>query len=469
MRTPLLQANGSLTGEGLCWHAAYNMHRFMTGYRVHQDPAYLDAGVKYYDALIAKMHTSPDGYKGWVGPFIYDEEYICDVHVGDAILLNPMLDFAESVLTSQDESIRKKYAERANAYLDLAKKHLIEKWDARNTWREDGVYGGYVSWDQYMTSDNLHEWRKLPVEKSNLSLPFNKQNSMGIACLRIYRLTREVAYREKAVQILNFMKSRMCLFEDHYVWNYWEPMGSWDIDAASNEPRHWVNVHPYRNYQAGEIHEIVEAYHSGITFTAEDIQHIINTNLNVMWNGNLEKPQWRNSNAAVEKAALGKVRVIKPSGSFKELAGILWSGLADFDPTVRQLAGHHADRPTSFDRKYPHLPVSALPFPFSSNCYFVMVTVMPSVIRRGHDALVVSKSRVPGDIEVALYSEDGQHKVLDIHSSVDPGAEGNRGAEFLVLRWDGSETLPGRYRVRWALRGEYREFPVTVTDADSWE
>ena len=160
MRTPLLQANGSLTGEGLCWHAAYNMHRFMTGYRVHQDPAYLDAGVKYYDALIAKMHTSPDGYKGWVGPFIYDEEYICDVHVGDAILLNPMLDFAESVLTSQDESIRKKYAERANAYLDLAKKHLIEKWDARNTWREDGVYGGYVSWDQYMTSDNLHEWRK---------------------------------------------------------------------------------------------------------------------------------------------------------------------------------------------------------------------------------------------------------------------------------------------------------------------
>ena len=69
---------------------------------------------------------------------------------------------------------------------------------------------------------------------------------MGIACLRIYRITGENEYRQKALKIFNFMKSRMCLFDDHYVWNYWEPLGPWDVDAEeANKLRHWVNVHPY--------------------------------------------------------------------------------------------------------------------------------------------------------------------------------------------------------------------------------
>ena len=121
MRTPLLRVEGTLTGESLCWHAAYNMHKFMAGYRESRDTAYLSAGVKYYDALIATMHTSLDGYKGWVGPFIYDEKYICDVHIGDAILINPMLDFAEIVLTHEDAAILEEYAQKAQDYLELAK------------------------------------------------------------------------------------------------------------------------------------------------------------------------------------------------------------------------------------------------------------------------------------------------------------------------------------------------------------
>lgn len=458
MRTPLLRVEGTLTGESLCWHAAYNMHKFMAGYRESRDTAYLSAGVKYYDALIATMHTSPDGYKGWVGPFIYDEKYICDVHIGDAILINPMLDFAEIVLAHEDAAIREEYAQKVQDYLELAKKHLIEKWDSRNTWREYRDYGGYISWDRYMTSNNLHQWRRLPVEKSNLSLPFNKQNSMGIACLRIYRITGENEYLQKALKIFNFMKSRMCLFDDHYVWNYWEPLGPWDVDADEpNKLRHWVNVHPYRNYQAGEVHEIVEAYHSGVTFTAEDIQRIINTNLKVMWNGDLKNPKWRNSNHAVLHAALGTVPVVKLRGDFKGFAGTLWSGLVDFDSTIRQLAGYRPESPPSFNRKYPELPITTFSVPFSSNRYLVMAAVIPSVVTKGSDAFIISKSRVPGDIEIALFSADGRRKVLDIHRT-----NGSGQPRLLVLRWDGSHAPAGMYRIRWTLRCEYREFPVVV-------
>ncbi|MBN2326002.1 MAG: hypothetical protein JXR73_02535, partial [Candidatus Omnitrophica bacterium] len=308
LNTPLLRVDGTMTGEGLCWHAAYDMGRFMEGYKKTRDADFLDAAVQYYDALIEKMHRSPDGYEGWVGPYIYDEDYICDVHIGDAILITPMLEFCEIVLKREDDGIIHKYQNKAQQYLNLAKKHLIEKWDQRGTWHEDGPYGAYASWDQYMTQDNLDQWRKLPAIKSNLTLPFNKQNSMAIACLRIFRITGEEAYREKALKIFNFMKSRMCLFHDHYVWNYWEPFGAWDIeDASKNRLRHWVNVHPYRNYQSGEIYEIAEAYHSGLTFTQKDIEKIINTNLKVMWNGDSEKPSWRNSNYAVQMAALGEI------------------------------------------------------------------------------------------------------------------------------------------------------------------
>ena len=100
-----------------------------------------------------------------------------------------------------------------------------------------------------------------------------------------------------------------------------------------------MNVHPYRNYQAGEINQIVEAYHSGITFTKDDIQHIINTNLKVMWNGDKENPKWKNSNYAVEMASMGKISISKaPGGEFPNLAGTLWRGLIGFDSTIRDLA-----------------------------------------------------------------------------------------------------------------------------------
>lgn len=459
MNTPIFKTQGTMTGEGPCWHAAYDMDRFMDKYRETSDPAFLDAAVKYYDALIEKMHTSPDGYKGWVGPYIYDEKYICDVHIGDAILINPMLEFAEIVLKQSSADITTKYSESAKKYIGLAKKHLIEKWEKRGTWHEDGPYGGFVSWDRYLTPDNLKEWKVIPVLKSTLSLPFNKQNAMGLAYLRLYRITGENAYREKALKIFNFMKSRMCLYNDHYVWNYWEPLGVWDIDPEKpNTLCHWVNVHPYRNYQAEEINQIAEAYHSGITFTKDDIQHIINTNLKVMWNGDKEHPAWKNSNYAAEVASIGKPSIEKaPGGEFPELAGTLWRGLADFDPTIRALAKIQDKTPPSFERKYKSLPVTEFSVPFSNNCYFNMVTVLPSISTKDKPAYLISQNRVSGLVTIDLYSNDGKNKICNIHEGKKDSNE-----ELQILQWDRKDTAPGNYRVRWTFKDQCREFPVTI-------
>ncbi len=460
MNTPLLKTEGTLTGEGVCWHAAYDAGKFIDGYRQTNDAAYLDAAAAYFDALLAKLHTSPDGYQGWVGPYIYDKNFIGDVHIGDAILFNRMLEFSETVLASEDSTMKDNYSPKAERYIQLAKKHLIEKWDARGSWREDGQYGVYVSWDHYLTPDNLTEWRKLEAKNSSLTLPFNKQNSMAIACLRIYRMTGDDWYRDKALKIFNYMKSRMCLFEDHYVWNYWEPFGAWDIeDLKKSKLRHWVNVHPYRNYQAGEIHEIAEAYHSGLTFTKEDIKRIINTNINVMWNGDKENPKWRNSNYAVQMAALGDIPIKKaPGGHFKSLAGTLWTGLLDFDATVRELAGATIDAPPSFERKHSGLPVTVLKRPFNRNKSFVMAAVMPSVISSGETAAITCQIRVAGKIKIELRSSDGETLVKIIRDAPNK----NNGAGVFIQPWNPTDLKPGAYRVRWSLHGDYREFPITI-------
>lgn len=455
LSTPLLQADGTMTGEGVCWHAAYQMDRFVEKYRSSNDPAFLEVAVQYYDALIAKLHTSPDGYRGWVGPFIYDEKYICDVHVGDAILINPMLDFAETVLKSDDTQINEKFSAKAFEYVNLAKKHLLEKWDQRGTWQEYGPYGYYVAWDQYMTPENLKEWQKLPVDRSTLTLPINKNTEMAIAALRIYRITGEEPYREKAERIFNYMKSRFCLYQNHYIWNYWEPCGEWDIDTKDpNKLRHWVNVHPYRNYQAGEVADVVEAYHSGVTFSEEDIQRIINTNLKVMWNGDRQNPEWQNSNYTVTKDALGKIpEVQSPPGEPKH-AGILWSSLRDFDATIRELAHLRMDEPPSFKRKYSDLPVTELQIPFHSNQYLNMVTAFPSS-ENNRQMILISQSRLAGELDIDLYTKDGSRKVQDItQEQVNPWP--------FIYRWDINDLPAGEYRIRWTMKGEFRDYPIWV-------
>ncbi|MBN2582049.1 MAG: hypothetical protein JXL80_03205, partial [Planctomycetes bacterium] len=325
-------------------------------------------------------------------------------------------------------------------------------------------------WPWTFTAAEPDKWSPPPAGTGGGTLPINMQVHWGLSAARLWRITGEKAWRERALKVFNFAKSRMTLYDDHYSWNYWEPFGPWDIKPDDGQAFvHWINTHPYRDYQAGEVAAFVEAYHRGLTFDETDMKRLVRTNLDVMWNGNLDEPAWNNSNAGVQKGAFGEIRLpSQPTGIFNRYAGTLWTDLVDFDARARKLyekqlepgAYQHAyyynvtaARPPSYKR---HLAAEATVFdvPLSPCSTVTMVTVIPSTIIRGQSAVAACQGRLPGALKVELRSADGS-KALRTLTEADLKLIVN-----VPLETDDLE--PGRYRVRWTLRDEYREFPIEV-------
>jgi len=454
-------------GEGFCWNARFEMDKYIENYEITRNTEWLDAGVKFYDFLVSKMSTGPDGYKGWIGPYMYDKNYWIDSHVGDAILLSGMLDFSQMVL--ENKELEAKYKDKANQYLELAKRDLIEKNDKRGTWKEDGPIGAYISYEKYMEPGNLKEWKYgKEVLKAGLSHPFNKQGDMGMVCLSLYRITHDKFYRDRAEKIFLRMKRQLQFYDNHYEWNYWEPFGPWDIDANKKNPMHWVGINPFAHYQAREVMQMVDAYHTGIVFDEADIKRLINTQLNVMWNKDKINPGFINTNIA--HGPQNPLWEGKPVGA-------LWTALLYFDQNIRdlyeaQLKGKPANsteylyfknvickNPPSFNRKYAAEPVE-LPVVRFNECKDIrMVGVIPNTIVKGSKVWIIDYSWKPGILEVALYSGNGKYKIREIFKGMKPTDN--------LIEWDGTDpqkkiNLKGDYRIRWTLGNEYREFPITV-------
>lgn len=457
----LTQSVGTMTGEGVAWHASWRAGDFVAGAQQTGDTAYLDAAVTYLDSLIGRLHTSPDGYRGWVGPYIYDSDVIGDVHIGDAILVNHMLQFALYVRDLPDEP-RARFASKAQAYRELGE-HIIEKWDVRGTWYESGHTGGYVSWDHYLTADSLGAFqRRSEVRNSGLSLPFNKQQSMALVHLRLHQLGGSDEHRQRAQLIFQTTRSRLSAFGDTFTWNYWEPLTPDDV--ASVDPprlRHWVATHPYRDYQAGEVSEFVEAWESGLVFTDADIKRLVQTNL-AMWNGDTQDPEWTNSDHRVNRAAVADWSPSDPSAhGYPRSAGRLWHALTRFDATLAALGGTTASN-TTFTRTEGAV-VEPFGGPLPQVTYLNLGCALPPAVERGESTYLVSKSRAPGQLRIDL--TDAHGTVVDVLFRGDvPG--GIDGIEGVTIRPWQAMVPPGRYRVRWTIdvgeHTEHRDYPLVV-------
>ncbi|MEK7412435.1 MAG: hypothetical protein AAB263_03840 [Planctomycetota bacterium] len=482
------------TGESFCWQASYHLRDFIPGYLATRDRRWLDQAVQAYDAVVAVMAAGPDGYKGWVGGAIDGRDVCADVIVGDAIVVNHLLKFAEVVLA--DAELTTFYGEAARRYIALAKHDLIEKWDARGCWHEDGPYGAYTQWDIYCTNKEPTVWTRMAFDGNGVSLPFNKQNSVGECLLKLYRITGAQPYRDRAQKIYAFMKSRMQLFNDCYVWNYWEPFGPWDIDLEKKSAALWMGTHPFRNYQDGEIHQIVEAYNTGVVFDAQDIQRIINTNLKIMWNQDREHPQFANSNSQLPinpqtpeqiKALAEEQAKNAYSKGGKARAGCLWADLAQFDQTIRdlyavQLRGHPGigldyfskvtlSQKPSFVRSHAQFPVTVFERPWNSCLSLSVGAMLPATVSVTKPAIIICKASQDIDVVITVVSADGQRTVAQLYADKLPGGKDGR-AGVLMFTWDGRDpavkskaTLaPGNYRIRWTGPDGYREFPITITE-----
>ncbi len=458
-------------GEQFGWGINYYAGGFVQGYQRTKDTAWLDGAQKLSEYCIEKMRTGPDGYKGWIGDDLSDRGTWADNHVGDAIIVAPMLSFAEVVL--KDPELKKKYGEAAQKYVDLAKRDLFEKWDKRGTWKEDRAWGGYIDWGMVSTKAHPDAWKK--DTEPCIAEPFNKDNHMGVCALRLFRITGEEKWRERAFKIFAYTKSRFQLVDEgafsYYVWNYWEPFGPESVDLAKKDTRLWMNVHGGRPYAAGEIGQMVEAYNTGMVFDRTDIERFLNTNLKVMWNGDKANPHFANSNWKLPMPLGPDGQPLPPE--MNSPAGVLWTGLSQFSQTIRDLAGERGqagERPVSFDRLYcAEKDAKVFDWPCYHSCKSLTVAaVLPSVVKKGNSTIILCKARIPQDpFEIALYSADGKEKILVIHEGkIDGGLDGHAG--IFILQWDPASSkekpLMGDYRVRWTGVDGYREFPVTVTE-----
>ena len=453
MSTALLKAKGKITGEGVCWHAAHRMSDFLKGYLQTEDIAYLKAAETYFDAIIAQMYTSPDGYKGWVGSVRIgkDGPRFADCHVGDAILCMRFLAWAEVVL--KDPELKKQFGDKAQSYVELVDKHLCEKWIKRGTWWQNGPYGGYFTFSKFMTKHNMTEFQE---GYHDIGYQFNKQLDMAMCHLRLYRITGNMDHRERARLIFNHSKSRLNLYDDHYVWNYWEPFYPRDLRGGGKLAL-WVATHPYRNYQNGEVHCFVEAFHSGLTFDETDMKRLVQTNLH-MWNGDLENPRWKNSNDVAVQAATNKGKDFKPSKAYPTKAGCLWGYLCQFSPELAKIAKKEATN-TEFKRQYADLPVTVLDVPFSSSANINVAHAMPAAIPLGGYQQLVSKFRQPGNVVISLCDDDGK-LIKEIFKGEHAG--GNDGQEGILIKSWVADVDAGVYRIRWQYENEYRDYRIWI-------
>jgi len=312
-----------------------------------------------------------------------------------------------------------------------------------------------------------------------MSQKYNIANKLGVVLLKLYRITGEGFYRDKAEKLFFRMKSNFQHYDGHINWNYWVPYYKRDILFDTDSLTHWAGPHVKRpGYQSTETAQIVEAYNTGVVFSEYDIKGIIKTQLNVMWNQDKENPSFRISDGREPKKVDGQMR----------LQGSFWSSLKDFDPTIRELYERRIaspkndidkvkkafyekfekDQPVSFKRKYAQgRPVIVKDVPLGDSKEIIFAAVIPHIIEKGDSSIIICKSAYSGKLKIELFSKGGKKKLGTLYQGEHTGHyDGLKG--LTMLKWDGThpkkkkKRLKGEYRVRWTLNEGYAEYDVVI-------
>ena len=452
--------DGGPTGEQVGWNWNWYLGPLLDNCRKTPTEEWMLPTEKILNTMFDKMTAGYDGYKGFVGPYIYNDEYWCDVHVSDAILCSHALKFA--MIVHDQPELQTKYDVSCKRFIAIVQKDLIEKWHARGTFIDDGPFGGYRDGTMYCKPGDLENWVEKDTARTDNkapSLPFNKALDMAYCMLQLYYLTGENSYKTQATQIYNRVKAGMNRFDGAYTWNYWEPVSPRDIIETA--PRrydltHWVGTHPYRDYQLGEIEKIIFAYDMGVTFTEDDMRRLVATNLKFMWNGDLDDPQWANSDSKLP----GYVKAA-PSTAYPTTAGTVWAPLARFDETIGKLAKQ--TQPVDWARKYaPDAMVEDFPWMrgIGESGGQTEAIVIPSVVPAEENTMILSKSyqteRSP--VEIYVRPLDGDKLTLLTTQQMGNSVQ-------MFYSWDGKidgQRTPDEYVIIWKFLNGERAFPVTL-------
>ena len=320
-------------GEEIGWRISPFLNGFYHGYRATGDAKWVALLADWADSWIKRGVKEPDGFVGWpksgTGGQV-EEGFYTDSLLGEAMGLRPVVLMADEVLKTP--ALKDKFGPQAQGYLKLAEQ-VFEKWDSRGCWR--GVADGGLWVVPFFGIDpKTGNWTEGYSRRNTdgFSNPDNKENHIARWLLVMYHVTSKPIYRERAEKWFRLMKPRMKTREGgkYAVWNYWEPAGPWDF-KADGSPRHWVGVHPNGGYYQIDVEAIVAAFEHGLVFTKEDLQRLIGTNRDFMWN------------QQVAGAKFQRIDGGRPDPRWKNSPGVLWTALVPYDQTLRKifLANHN--------------------------------------------------------------------------------------------------------------------------------
>ncbi|HUU16182.1 MAG TPA: hypothetical protein VMW72_03445 [Sedimentisphaerales bacterium] len=312
-------------GEQLGWLVSPFLNGFYYGYLATRDPKWVEMLIDWMDSCVRRGVEEPDGFVGWPKSGMdATESFYTDSLLGEAMVLRPVVLTADEILKTP--SLKGKFDSQAQAYLRLAER-VFEKWDSRGCWREIANGGLWVV-PLFGIDPKTGQWTEGYARRNTdgFSNPDNKENHIARWLIAMYDVTRKPVYRERAEKWFRLMKSRMKTRQDgtYFVWNYWDPAGTWDC-KADGSPKHWVGVHPNGGYYGIDVEAIVTAFEHGLVFTKEDIQRLIATNRDFMWN------------QQVTGAKFQRIDGGQPDPRWRNSPGVLWTALVPYDETLRRV------------------------------------------------------------------------------------------------------------------------------------
>jgi hypothetical protein len=303
------------------------LNGFYFGYEATRDPKWVALLADWAEAWLRRGVKEPDGCTGWPkrgSGGALAEGLLSDSLLGEAMGLRPVVLMAAEILKTP--ALKAAYGPRAEAWLTLAGE-VFAKWDARGCWRETAGGGLWVV-PAFGLDDKTGGWTDGYARRTTdgFSNPDNKQNLIARWLLAMHDVTGKPVYRERAEQWFRLMKTRLQTRMEgkYFVWNYWEPGGPWD-HKPDGSLQHWVGVHPNGGYYGIDVEGMVAAYEHGLVFTKEDLQRLIATNRDFMWNQQIQGAKFQRIDGG------------EPDARWKDTPGVLWTALVPYDETLRKI------------------------------------------------------------------------------------------------------------------------------------
>jgi hypothetical protein len=314
-------------GEELGWLVSPFLDGFYYGYLATRDSKWVEMLIDWTDSCVKRGVKEPDGFTGWpkggTGGTLSEDLY-ADSMLGEAMMLRPVVLMADEILKTP--ALKAQWGEKARSYLELAE-HIYQKWDSRDCWREAKVGGLWVV-QSFGIDPSTGKWTEGYERRKadGFSHPDNKENHIARWLIAMFHVTKKPVYRERSEKWWQLMKSRMKTRDNgkYFVWDYWDPAGPWDY-KSDGSTKHWVGVHPNGGYYAIDAEGIVAAFEHGLVFRREDIDRLIATNRDFMWN------------KKVVGAEFQRIDGGQPDPRWKNSPGVLWEALVPYDQTLRKV------------------------------------------------------------------------------------------------------------------------------------